>query len=802
MAGPWEKYQAAPGAQPADSQQTIIPAQSAATPGPWDKFKAPAANAQVAEIVTPQPAAKPEERGMLQKVGDFFTGADRETRATNELPELQSSGLMAGLGLDDAKAAQISATIATTLDPAEIGKILQSASPDIGIQQDEKGNIIAANNKTGVRTVINKPGFSGMDAAQVGALGAAFAPAARAVTAGTGLAKGAAVLGAASAATETALQGAQAAAGGDFNPEDVALSGVAGAGGELVARGVGAAGRAIGNSLAARATPSEEIIAANTARQAGTATPDQEALLATLTTAGRLDREDVARGVVDSATIEGRRQTPKIDRLAQDVAPDESILAAAERLGIRDQLIPSQYSGSQAYREIEQGLASIPGSQLNTQQKEAYGSLAKKADELIVDYGGTIDKSQLSDKFKQQGLANIDDLGNQSDALYSQVSNAIPATTSSPAQSTVGYLQGKVADLGDRTLLSAAERRTLAALTRIDADGTPIPPTYAALDLVRKQIGEGLRGRGPFKDSESGALSRLYGTLSEDQQAVADAAGVGDLFATAKGLVAQRKGVEDAMKDVLGKDLSGALTSSAGNAVKQLGKGDFKRFDQLMSRLPSDMKQEVVLTALNDAFTAGSRAEKQLSAPGFVDWYEKLARNPAAKQRLDTNLPPDAVARLDDIFKVAKGMREASKERITTGRINSMKLLEDYAGEGGMLNRLWDVSKKVGAAEGATSGIGMPGVGTVGVLATTLAKPKTPIQESASALLASPRFRDAVTAYVRSGGALQANVRAQEKALMRTRAYQKWVSALSDESAARVSAVGPLAYLAEGAVSE
>ncbi len=188
-----------------------------------------------------------------------------------------------------------------------------------------------------------------------------------------------------------------------------------------------------------------------------------------------------------------------------------------------------------------------------------------------------------------------------------------------------------------------------------------------------------------------------------------------------------------------------------------------------------------------------------MSAPGFVDWYGGLGRNDAARQRLQKYLPIGASQQLDDIFEVAKGMRDASKERITTGRISA--LLENFANDGGMLGKLWDVGRKAAAAEGVTSAIGIPGAGTVGVLATTLAKQKTPIAQAAGDLLASQRFQDAVNAAARSGGVGAANVKAQEKRLMRTPVYQKWAAALGTEAAGRVAAVGPLAYLAGSADS-
>lgn len=187
------------------------------------------------------PADQSPEPGVLEKIGNMFTGSDRQTRATQELPELQNSGLLNGLDIPGGQGAAVAAALATMTNPEEIAQTLKSLSPQIGIQQDEKGNLIAANNATGARAVINKPGFTGMDALQALGLGAAFTPAGRgAAMAGGGIARQAVALGAGSALTQAAIEGGQAAAGGEFNPEDVAAAGAIGAATPVAAGAVGA----------------------------------------------------------------------------------------------------------------------------------------------------------------------------------------------------------------------------------------------------------------------------------------------------------------------------------------------------------------------------------------------------------------------------------------------------------------------------------------------------------------------------------------------------------------------------------
>ncbi|MBV4553056.1 hypothetical protein HU742_018075 [Pseudomonas sp. SWRI102] len=207
----------APEAASAPEGQAMMPEASAdSAPPPAD--------------VEPEASAAPEEPGLLDSIGNMITGNDRQSRATQELPELQNSGLLAGLDIPAGKAAAVTAALVTMTDPQEIAQTLKALSPEIGIQQDEKGNLIAANNATGARAMINKPGFTGMDALQATGIGAAFAPTGRAASAiGGGALKQAAVLGGTSAATQALIEGGQAAAGGNFDQNEVALSGATGA---------------------------------------------------------------------------------------------------------------------------------------------------------------------------------------------------------------------------------------------------------------------------------------------------------------------------------------------------------------------------------------------------------------------------------------------------------------------------------------------------------------------------------------------------------------------------------------------
>ncbi len=203
---------------------------------------------------------------------DFPTDFPMErgtSRASLQLPELFSQiGATHFFPEDYPKWAQaaMTASMMTTTDPNEIAQMFtqeveyqdpntgemkkSQMFPNIGLQQAPDGTLILNNTKTGARAIINRPGISSFDAMQIGVIGAAYTPVGRYATAVSAPMRAAAVkaakdvgsdtarrlairqarkasaraMMAGSAVTETGLQAGQAAAGGEFNTADVAMS--------------------------------------------------------------------------------------------------------------------------------------------------------------------------------------------------------------------------------------------------------------------------------------------------------------------------------------------------------------------------------------------------------------------------------------------------------------------------------------------------------------------------------------------------------------------------------------------------
>ncbi|WP_237656651.1 lytic transglycosylase domain-containing protein [Cronobacter turicensis] len=579
---------------------------------------------------------------------------------------------------------------------------------------------------------------------------------------------------------------------------DLALGVGAGGAIDLAAKGIGAAARAIGGrgveksgaELRRALTQGSQPTSLEQAAKAISESPESSIL---------------ARNVQAGVGPEAASVTPQVYRAAEEVRPNQSVIDAAKRLGMEDMLLPSHFSNNPTYRAIEQGLKSVPASQLAAQEHAAISALSQKADDLIEMAGGQQNRVVLSDKFKSESTKAIDALTSQSDAIYAQISKAIPARTEVKAANTVSLLRSKADDLGGIENLSPAERTVLSRLggkTKVNPDGTKTvtPPTFALMDNTRKQIGAAIsRGEGPFKDQTSAELKQLYSAITDDQAAVAANSGMGDKWNLAKSLVAQRKQLEDHMVTALGKDLSGTLGSRLSPAIQNLRKGNVSQFNQILDATPPHMRQEVVSSALNDAFTLGSRKEQQLNIPGFVDWYSGAQRN-GSLSAVTKHLPDDASRRLHDLYVVANGIRTAKSSEISTGRIQS--LLDQFDKEGGMVSRLYNIGKKAAAAEGVTSAVGMPGFGTVSVIASTLGKNKTARTVAADKLIASYHFRNAAKLMAGNDSIKSAIARANiEKALMKSNQYKKWAATLEPSERQAIAKVGLIAWL-QGTPSE
>lgn len=449
------------------------------------------------------------------------------------------------------------------------------------------------------------------------------------------------------------------------------------------------------------------------------------------------------------------------ESLAAQAAPDAKVLESAKRLGIEEYLQPDHVTTNQAYRELAQAVKSIPGSEARAAELQGLAKVGERADKLISDIGGITDLSTLDSGVKRNLQAVQVELQGRGDYLYAKVRETIPARTQAPATNVLEFIEQRAKDLDGKENLTLMEKRILARLSPKPMTSTEtVPgnalmpgsmrdstrqvttqrqPTYTLLDDVRKDVGAAARARGPFKDADTGLAKKLYGLITKDQEAVVGAHGLGETYNAAKSAVQARKGIEDDLVALFGKQLDDSMVRDLSGAVRALPQGDASRFIKLLQVVPPEMRQEVTASGLATAFrTAGTRGP--ISFSQFEKWYEGLLRNKQSHAALMSNLPPQARRQITDLYRVSRGISAASRERITTGRI--MAVQDQFKAADTLAGKLYEAAKRsaVGAAVGtAATPILGPGVGAA--LASVLVKGARPAADKAvDALIASPEF--------------------------------------------------------------
>lgn len=688
--------------------------------------------ASAAALPAPRPGIVDRVKAIPGQIVESITGTQRATDETQALPDWAGMPELNSFSLAGAKTG-----LGTLLsNPAETVQIIQANFPGVQVRQDEKGNFLLRSSMDGQEYAI-KPGFSVSDIPRAAGAVAAFTPAGRAASLG-GMALGA-------GGTQAIIEGSQALAGGEFNPGEIATAAALApvlpvlgrAAGAVAAPVKQAVNRVLGRAETALPVPAEPAIA-----PPGATPPAAAPVPAPLPPAAAAAAAPAEMGVNELAQTAkkaaggGIGSKSATEALAAQAAPDAKTLEAAKRLGIDEYLQPDHVTTSQTYRELAQAVKSIPGSEARAAELQGLEKVGQRAEKLIEDIGGTNDASTVSHDVRQAQLAQIDNLGSQEAALYGKVRNGLPPRTPAPADNALALIEQRAKDLGGAENLSPMEKTVLKRLSPKE-DGTP--PTYALLDDVRKDVGAVTARGGPFADADVGLAKLIYGKLAQDQLAVAEASGQKWNYLAAQYATRLRKGIEDDMASLFGKQIDKSLAPAMSGAVRGLAQGDASRLTKLLQAVPQGMRQEVAASGLATAFrTAGTRGP--ISFPVFAKWYEGLMRNKQAHAALMTNLPPAARKQISDLYRVSQGISAASRERITTGRIQAVQ--EQFKAADSLAGQLYDAAKRgaVGATVGTAAGAVLgPGVGAA--IASALTRGAKPAADKAvDALISSPAF--------------------------------------------------------------
>lgn len=703
-----------------------------------------------------------EPLGILGGIREAVTGTERETQATQTLPDWASMPELNTFSMASFKSAL--GTMMT--NPQETVQVIQSNFPGVQVTQDEKGNFLLQSSIDGKLYAI-KPGFQVSDIPRAAGAVAAFTPAGRAVTL-PGMAVGA-------GATQAAIEATQAATGGRFDAGEVATTAALAPVLPAAVRGVKAVRALVGEI---GQTPSQTAAPVAAAAQAVPEQPVAQAAAPAVPAApaAAMTPQELAT-TARTAAEGGLGATRATSVLAGQAAPDPKVLEAARRLGIDEYLQPDHLTANQAYRELAQAVKSIPGSQTRAAEIQGLNQVGQRADRLITEIGGTTDLSKLNQAVRGQLDSTVTTLSKQADDAYKALRTKIPSQTRGEATNVLNFVERRAADLDGAENLSALEKMVRSKLTPKpikDDAGNVIgmrPPTYALIDDVRRDVGAAARQAGPFADADTGLAKQLYRLIDDDQFALAQGAGQGESYRLAKSLVQMRKGFEDDMVSLFGRQLDQSLVGKLESATMSLSKGDADKLAKILTAIPKEMRQTVTASALNTAFGKATQ-NGALNFNTYAKWYEGLLANKQAYAALMANLPQPSRKQLSDLYRVASNVSKATRERITTGRIQAVQ--QELQGADNLLSNIYGLAKRAAVGlpiEAATTSVGLPGAGIASGLTAALTKGKPNALKAADELISSPEFQRLAVETVSTGNNPS---RATVKAVLMSQSFRKF----------------------------
>jgi hypothetical protein len=462
---------------------------------------------------------------------------------------------------------------------------------------------------------------------------------------------------------------------------------------------------------------------------------------------------------------------------------DPKFYKAMDKIGVTAEPLASYASRNPQFIGLEQGLAAIPASALSITEQAFIKDLSNSAQGIFEKYGASVDSAAKSMDWRDASMKSIDELGIASGKAYDAIAETLDKRQPAAPTETMRFLDEVTKDLPagiDDPDVPAALKKAYNSIQprQVINEATGgvdlIPANYESMDRLRKNIGAAaFKREGDFKDADSAILKRLYGSLTDDLNAMAEAQGAVEQVKLGKSLVAQRKRLEEQMQTLLGKDLSKDIVPVVMGDLKKLASGGLKKYTNTMQQINDPVvRQELVMTSLNDMFTKTRGGKQQFTPTDYINWYNSTLKKPAIRDLLAKDMPKGALKKLDALARISEGMASAKNQKIPTGVVNS--LLDDKAG---MVRRM--VGKGIELA---------PYGGAVTAAVSDVLKGSTKRSELAGDLLASPEFAYVIRQGVAQGVATGTSLASSEK-------DKRWADTLSNSEKAKLASVGITSFL-------
>lgn len=488
-----------------------------------------------------------------------------------------------------------------------------------------------------------------------------------------------------------------------------------------------------------------------------------------------LAKQQSSKKVITEIAEEAGKSKSDIDKIVSAIKPSKKRVEAAERLGLDD--IPSPVlSESQPYQELGGITAAVPGTMASETLDKFAERLGLKADEIIQEMGGSLDTGFASDRLKRNMQKARDAIYAREGAAYDAVS--VPKRTKVNSKKLIQAIEEDAKDLGGVENLSAPSKRIYKKLND--------SPTYGLLDQERKEIGAALQKKeGAYKDANTAELGKLYSMLTQLQEGVARQFGAGDAWDSAKALTKERKGLEESITALFGKNINESATAKVIQGLKKADTGDISQFTKAINEIPKDEQGPIVATAMNAVFTS-RRGNKSFTASDFNKWFSGVKRSQTAKKAIADALPDGGIQRLEDLAEIAKGMAAVTGKRTRTGI--AKVVLDDFDKANGLAAKLYGLAGAAENVPGVSQAVRM----TSRVVAAA-SKDKTKAVDAIDNLLASKEFKRAVYETARNPDGAKA--KRFQRELQQTDIYKKFISSINSSSASAISAAGLIPYL-------
>ena len=706
---------------------------------------APVASAPAAAQMSPEQwAASQPKMGFFESLAEQVTGRARATPETQALPEWVTMPELNQLSVAGFKTA-----LGTLLSgPKETVQVLQANFPGVQVRQDAKGNYLLKSSVDQKEYAIT-PGFTMGDIPR--ALGglAAFTPAGRAATI-----PGAIV---AAGTTQAAIEGTQAATGGEFSPSEVAMAAATGPAGQIIQRivppavqavktvvqrttGPGRAPSTPGAPMGTAMAPAAPRIEPTLEAQPVPAVAEVAPLAPPVVTPIVAEVADQEIGsLVKQAAGTGFGSAGARDRLADLAQVNVAAKEAADRLGI--QLPADVFSDNPQVRAAAGLTRSVAGGEAEAAWRNTVTQAVDKADDVIKQFDatfveGAVAPGVVSQKIKDSLTKTRSDLNTAAGKIYNAVDEVVPKTSIVEMPKLKATLDSVKSEVGE-TGMSAAERN----LSKMIDEGNI---TYGRLQREKGLIGKALnKMESPYGSMAEADLKRLYAALADDQLTNVGNIGGEELrqqLRAANLLYAKERALGNRIVNAFGQDIEGSVANKMRTAITGAAKGDAGDFNRLLKTVPEDLRKETIATALASVTRSARGAEKGgFGFSEFADIYPKLRANPPVYKTIVDTLGKDSADVLRDLFEVSKRVTEARANVLTTGKANQA-LLQGMQAES-MIGKIMESTLSKGALTGAAAMGGPVAAAATSVITSALTQGNKESLKAAGKLFADEGFQ-------------------------------------------------------------